>query len=810
MTPGQFHRIRTLFDAASELSESVREEFLASECSDDPDVFSRVRRLLGIGSARIDAVERKIRDTLDTQMEQQLGPYRLIRQIGEGGMGEVWLAEQDPPLQRLVAVKVIKAGFDTRQVAARFELERQALAIMSHPGIACIYDAGSTPRGRPYFAMEYVPGEPIDQFCDEIRLSINERLRLFRQVCDAVSHAHRKAIIHRDLKPSNILITSEAGVVVPKIIDFGIAKAISGPLSGGTLLTELGKPAGTLEYMSPEQQHAGEHDIDTRTDVFGLGVVLYELLTGRLPFYRGTQTTHTNASLMNARFERPSQVVQQATDLSAIARTRNSDERRLIMRVKGDLDWVVLKALEFDVDRRYESVDALASDIDRFLEARPVQARPPSWSYVTGRFVRRHRFGVAASALLTVAVIAGIVGTVTGLERAKRAEILAREEATVATQTLDFLVDSFSLANPLVGGNRELSARQMLDASVERLQTSRFDDSTVEATLRRVIGGIYGDLALYDEAIEQLELSLVEPGGAVIPDGDAVRSRQKLAEMFWARGPVQKAESLQREVVEDLRRLFGATASQTLEAETALASILYRLGRDDEALELVTHVLDADANIDALIYSATSLRASLAASMGDLEQSERLARQVVRDRRLALGDEHMATKGAELGLASILAQRGRFQEAQPILEDLYQVSLIRWGPKHKGTFRTLDELGEFERLRGNMVAADEHLTRARAGFAELLTRDHPDLLRNGYRLGSVRAALGRRAEAAKLLADTLRAQAKIFGRGHAITELTSEALTRLCGVEKRGHARPARALSGTEPGLPECVVLAEN
>ncbi|MBT8080383.1 MAG: serine/threonine protein kinase, partial [Gammaproteobacteria bacterium] len=405
---GDYGRIRALFDLASDLPEEERSSFLQRECVNDPNMRLRVERLLAADGERIDIIGHDIRRSIDGDIDERFGEYRLIKCVGHGGMGDVWLAEQDPPLQRLVAIKVIKPGLDTRQVIARFELERQTLAKLGHPGIAQVFDAGATASGRPYFVMEFVDGLSIADYCDQHCLNIRERLQLFRTVCDAVSHAHRKAIIHRDLKPANILVVEENGRPFPKIIDFGIAKATSEHTRNVTALTMVGHAAGTPAYMSPEQHNPGGGDaVDTRTDVFGLGVVLYELLTGQLP-YTAEATADSYRGSSSERFIRPSTAIARTKDRASLAAARRTDISKLASSLSGDLDCILRKALEFEMDRRYDSIDSFSRDIDNHLCARPIAARPPSWTYVAMRFMRRHRLAVAASALLLVSVAIGL------------------------------------------------------------------------------------------------------------------------------------------------------------------------------------------------------------------------------------------------------------------------------------------------------------------------------------------------------------------------------------------------------------------
>ena len=377
-------------------------------------------------------------------LPETIGPFRILERIGEGGMGVVYKAEQRERVRRVVALKVIKLGMDSKEVIARFEAERQALALMSHPNVARVLEAGSTPDGRPYVAMEYVPGIPLTYYCETNKLSTRNRLILFISVCNAIQHAHQKGIIHRDLKPSNILVTMAEGKPAVKVIDFGIAKAVNAQLTDQTLFTRTGSLMGTPEYMSPEQALTSGLDVDTRTDVYSLGVILYELLTGSLPF--DSQKLHAGGVEGMARMIREAEpakpsikvTVMEPTGAAMLAATRRTDIRTLRRDLQGDLDWITLKAMEKDRTRRYDSAAALAEDIRRYLNHEPVSASPPGAKYLIGKFVRKHRVGVFAAGALAAMMILGLIGTGYGLIREHAARKLAVSlQASEAQQRAD-------------------------------------------------------------------------------------------------------------------------------------------------------------------------------------------------------------------------------------------------------------------------------------------------------------------------------------------------------------------------------------
>ena len=397
-----------------------------------------------------------------------IGPYRLTQLLGMGGMGEVWRAEQTHPFHRTVALKLIKAGMDTRAVVARFDSERQALALMEHPNIAKVFDASATDAGRPYFVMEYVPGLPITEYCDKHRLTIRQRLELFVKVCEGVQHAHQKGIIHRDLKPSNVLVEELDQKPVPKIIDFGLAKAVIGTrLTDATMFTEAGGVVGTPDYMSPEQADR-EPNIDTRTDVYSLGIILYELLVGTLPFAaEQLRQNGVEAMLQKICHEEPPRPSTRLKSLGKSstnsAANRREEPQTLERRLRGELDWITIKALEKDRNRRYGSPSELAADVDRYLRDQPVLAGAPSAAYRAGKFVKRHRLVVGVAALVLVLLLAFAVTMAFQARRIAKERDRANREAEASKRVSDFMANMFKVSDPGEARGNTVTAREILD-----------------------------------------------------------------------------------------------------------------------------------------------------------------------------------------------------------------------------------------------------------------------------------------------------------------------------------------------------------
>jgi eukaryotic-like serine/threonine-protein kinase len=724
MTPDRYRAMRQLFDAAAELGPAERERLLGEAQARDAELAAEVRRLLAADDAALIDIEAGIAASLKVGPGTRIGAYTLLSRLGEGGMGEVWLAEQGAPLKRRVAIKMIKAGMDTRQVIARFEAERQALARLEHPAIARVIDAGETALGRPYFVMEYVDGLPINEFCDQQRLSVRKRLQLFRRACEGVQHAHNKALIHRDLKPSNILVCLTESGPQPKIIDFGVAKALAAPAAGAAPLTLHGQPVGTPEYMSPEQRAGGEHAVDTRVDVYALGVILYELLAGQPPATRGTAG--------DADAIRPSVTLGRSGRADEIAAARGTDARQLAGTLRGDLDWIVLRAMAPDREHRFATPAALAADVEHYLASRPVSARPPTARYVASRFVRRHRVGVAVAVLLGISLLAGVTGISLSLQRALEAEEIARREAATASETLDFVVALFKGADPMGGGSASATAREIVEEGARRIAATEFTDPLVEARLSQVVGDVLTELAQFDAGLEWLGRAREQQTRLLGPEhDDTLRTAQRMAFAYWARGPVEAAEAIQRRVLDARLRRQGPDDPATLDAGLQLLSILGRLGHDEEVRELAEAFAGRarqalgtrhPTTLDLLMVQAGML--SRADRHGEAES---LYLEVLEARRAAIGPRHVVTRATEAALATVYMRTGRLAEAEELLDAIGGQIVEQFGPDHKAAYRMNGYYGELRRHQGRLEEAAALQRQMLAGFRALLDPGHPDI-----------------------------------------------------------------------------------
>jgi serine/threonine protein kinase len=520
------------------------------------------------------------------QLGGQIGRYKLLSVLGEGGMGIVYLAEQKHPIRRQVALKIIKPGMDSKRVIARFEAERQALALLDHPNIAHVYDAGTTEAGRPYFVMEYVKGLSITEHCDRHKLTIEDRLDLFRQVCHAVHHAHQKGIIHRDIKPSNILISTQDDQAVPKIIDFGVAKALAQPLTEITLVTEQGQLFGTPEYMSPEQADMTNEDIDTRSDIYSLGVLLYVLLTGVLPFdsatFREGGIEHIRQVIRETDPKTPSTCLSSlGEEAKKVAQSRRIEVAALAKCLHKELEWIPLKAMRKERSERYRSASEFADDIENYLKGAPLIAGPPSTVYRLKKFVRRNRALVTGvAAVLAVLVVGVVVSTLFAL----RAQRQARISEAVSSFLRDDLLAS---VDPVKAQGRDVTIRSFLDTASESLNGKFNNEPLVEASIRRTLGWTYRNLGELKAAEPHLERALqIRQEHLGVEHPDTLTSMGRLAWLRLGQGRNKEAAELLEKALSTSRRVLGEEHGNTLSKVNTLGCAYNDLGRYDEAEQL--------------------------------------------------------------------------------------------------------------------------------------------------------------------------------------------------------------------------------
>ncbi len=672
-----------LFLRALDLPNEHRAGFLAEECP-SPELREEVEALL----QALDEAEGFLDGTVSGATQEQVGTliagrYRLLEEIGEGGFGVVWMAEQIEPVRRRVALKVLKAGMDTRSVVARFMAERQALALMNHPHIARVHDAGTTDSGRPFFVMELVQGLPITKFCDDAGLDIPGRLRLFQQVCHAVEHAHQKGIVHRDLKPGNLLVGLIDGRPVPRVIDFGVAKAIrADELTQLTLFTGFRQAVGTPEYMAPEQTGISMVDVDTRADVYALGVVLYELLTGRKPFSLKDSVSDGGGyedflrRIREVDPPKPSTRVANAStgvELRALAEQRGTGVARWSRMLRGDLDWIVVKALQKERDRRYPTASSLAADVERYLEGRPVEAGPPSYRYRLGRFVSQHRVALAVVGVVFAALLGAVISTTLALERALAAESDSRLDAQRTRSALAAMRRFIGDVNPHSPLGPDRTLRDLLDQRSGALIAATAGQPAVEASVRSTIGSAYRAMGVLDRAREHLERAVALHG---TEERDDVRGRADalwhMASLLHDEGRFDEALRTIEESLELARGFDAGDGVEIGQRQYIRADLLRHLGRHDEALAAVEpaiEVFSRQSNEHLSLALSLNVPGMVAMDRRQPEVAEPLFRRSLARARHAEPEGGLVTCSCLVNLGTALIVRGRSEEAEPCFRE---------------------------------------------------------------------------------------------------------------------------------------------
>ena len=798
---GQWEKIKELFDAALERNPEERPEFLRQACGSEVSLRQEVESLLS-AHARSDDLSRPsvpVTTVQEPQPLESIGPYRLIRKIGEGGMGQVWLAEQSEPIRRQVALKLIRSGAFDEALLRRFQAERQSLALMDHPVIAKVFDAGATPAGQPYFVMEFVPGEPITKYCDRKKLSIPERLELLIKVCEGVQHAHQKAIIHRDLKPSNVLVVEVDGKPVPRLIDFGLAKAASeSPFAGESVFTGVWGIAGTPGYIAPEQ--AAGIDIDTRTDVYSLGVILYEILTGSIPFdtekWRKQSLEEVLRQLREQDPPLPStRLVSDRQLATSAALLRSAESKQLTGQLRGDLDSITMKALEKDRERRYASPSELAADIERHLHHEPVLARQASVAYRAGKYIRRHRLAVAVAGALVVLLAAFAAVEAVQLRRITR-------ERDRANRITDFMTGMFKVSDPGQARGNQVTAREILDKASSQIDTGLASDPEQQSQMMMVMGLVYENLGLYDRAeslYRKAADSRLQRLGS--ENDDTLKSQASLGWILYRRGRLHDSESLLRRVLDVRTKRYGPKNPDTMAAMGYLGIVLTDEGHPADGESLERQVFDfrrrtlGETNPDTLAamnHLALALMGegkwseaeSLDREQRDLFQrteggdaphtlmaaenlgivlyrekrfadAEALDRETLATKRRVLGPDHPETIRTMNTLTAVLTDEGKLEEAQSIEEQVVDARTRLLGPDHPLTLSAMSNLAEILTRRGLYARADQLLTETHAAQVRVLGPISPATAVGTYNLACLKLREGNRDEALRLLRDSV-------------------------------------------------------
>ncbi len=815
MESGQEKLKEILAEALARSHSAARAAYLAEACAGDDALRSQVEALIAAYEKKGEAVERTLVSGPGLIQEGPgavVGRYKLLQQIGEGGFGVVFMADQIEPVQRKVALKIIKAGMDTKEVIARFEAERQALALMDHPNIARVLDAGATESGRPFFVMELVKGIKITDYCDQNDLSTRERLNLFIKVCHAVQHAHQKGVIHRDLKPSNVMVTLHDGEAVPKVIDFGIAKATGQRLTGKTLFTRYEQMIGTPAYMSPEQAAISGLDVDTRTDVYALGVLLYELLTGVTPF--------DNEALARAAFDEIRRMIRETEPpkpstrlhtmgdkLTEVAKHRHTDPAALRRSVRGDLDWIVMKALEKDRRRRYEAANELARDVQRHLQHQPVLAGPPGAFYRTRKFMRRHRIGAALAASVTGALIIGLAVSLIGFAKARRERDRAVEAEARRSQVAKFLEDMLQGVGPSVALGRDTTLlREILDKTADRVASDLTGQPEVEGELSYTLGEVYWEIGELEraETMHRRALALRQTAlGKEHPE--IARSMRRLGHVLWRRGQLDEAEKLGRGAVAMQSKLYGNEHLELAKSLTDLAAVFTWRDKPAEVEKLLREALAIQRKLlgnDHLEVANSLAELSLAtvAYTDRAPEADAMQREALAIWKKVLGEDHPEVVVQSLKFrAWNLRREGKLAEAEIALRELVAAQKKLRGQEHPEVALQLYNLG-------NVLGRQEKFAEAEAAFREAVARQRKflggesgELSQSLHSLGNVLRPQGRNAEAEAAHREALAIRKRMLGNENLFTVLSLQELA--------NDLRSQRKLAEAEATLSEALAI---
>jgi eukaryotic-like serine/threonine-protein kinase len=818
MTFERWQRLKGLLAQALELSPEKRGAFLDRACAGDGALRNEIDSLLSEGEmVRSNFLQSPPWDDCgdDAAGVPCAGQvfaerFQLICKLGEGGMGQVWLAEQTSPVRRPVAVKLIRAGMYDESIVKRFQAERQSLAIMEHPAIAKVFEAGATPQGQPYFVMEYVPGLHITEYCDQKKLKIADRLQLFIQACEGVQHAHQKAIIHRDLKPANILVVEVDGKPVPRIIDFGLAKTTAPQLDRETFFTQVGHFLGTPGYMSPEQADPNVKDIDTRTDVYSLGAVLYVLLAGAPPFDTKTgEKFPLDVLLRKLREEEPpspsTRVSGDRNTSSATAEARGTVPKQLADLLRGDLDWITMKALDKDRTRRYGTPAELAADLRRYLNHETVSARSASTGYRLRKYVRRHRLAVVVAAGLAMLLAAFFVVQAVQLhritrerDRANSERDRANRERDRATRVTDFMTNMFQVPDPSVARGNSVTAREILDKASNDMAKGLVKDPAVQAQMMQVMATTYWNLGLFDRAHELAQQALDVRRNVLGPDDpDTLRSMTQLGGILARQGHLPEAEKLERAALAKQRRVLGTGDPLTLRTTDNLAVILgledqsdERLQLEREAVEVGTRALGAE---NPEVVRITGNLGSALSDVGRYADAQQAFRRAFEFYRRVEGPDAPHTLLYEGNIGFAIKSQGRYAEAEPYYREVLASQQRVLGTEHRDTMWTMHSLTTLLIGEGRLTEAESMIRQTVTNRSRILGPEHFETLESKAVLSDVLSREGHFREAESLQRETLAVMIRVRGAENVDTLELRSYLARTLNGE--GHYSEAEKMA---------------
>jgi serine/threonine protein kinase len=813
---GSLDRLKSILERAAELPAGARRGFLDQECGQDAELRGEVERLLGLhdaaGSFLPSGHGEGTSPLSDLPEGRRIGPYTILEKIGEGGFGTVYLARQDQPIRRNVALKLVRAGASSAQVLARFEAERQVLALMDHPNIAVVYDAGVSEEGDPYFVMEHVAGSPITKYADEERLGVEDRLRLFQQLCEGMQHAHQKGVIHRDLKPSNVLVTRAGEKALVKVIDFGVAKAIGARLTEETLHTQAGVVIGTPEYMSPEQASLSPSGVDTRSDVYSLGVMLYELLVGALPFDRDPEDLLGLLQLI--RDKEPPRLTTRLDSLGAaapeIAARRRTDRQSLARRLRGELESIVNKALEKEPSRRYSSASTLAEDIGRHLGNLPILARSPSTAYQIQKLVARHR-GVAAvgAALVAALIFFGVAMSV--MYNRQRIERQKTEHIN------RFLQEMLAAADPAVARGDEVLARDILDRAAAKVSTELADDLEVRDSVLQTLQQAYDGLGITSEAIQ---LGHLRVNSATQLHGDNSLERaaalNSLADAFLDGGHADSAMG----VIDESSAILKGKRSGTPHLAHALslsAIAFHDLGKFPESEKLGRESVELYrqnfGTKDTLYAGALSTLAVTLEKEGRLEEAEAAQREALAVRKEAWGADHPNVLISQSNLAKLLKMQRKYAEAESLYRETVAVERRVFGGDHPILAKGINNLAVLIKQLERYDEAEPLYQECLAMQRRLFGNDHPDVAASLSNLGALYVKQDRFDLAEQFYRDSMAMWVRLYGQEHVQVAQSKHMLAGLMFSQKKyaeAEALEREAIAGVSknlaPSHPTCAL----